>query len=79
MALDKAKEEGDMEEVDKQSKQLVKVTKDHVEDVKVLLKHMGIPFISAPCEAKAQCAELVKGGKVYTGGTEGRILVNIIL
>merc|ERR1719295_381977 len=69
-ALDKAKEEGDMEEVDKQNRRLVKVTKDHVEDVKILLKHMGIPFVEAPCEAEAQCAELAKAGKVYAVGTE---------
>lgn len=68
--LDKAKEEGDMEEVDKQSRRLVKVTKDHVNDVKILLKHMGVPFVEAPCEAEAQCAELAKNGKVYAVGTE---------
>ena len=35
-----------------------------MEDVKKLLKFMGVPFVEAPCEAEAQCAELVKGGKV---------------
>lgn len=69
-ALDKAKEEGNMEEVDKQSKRLVKVGKSHVDDAKKLLKLMGVPYVSAPCEAEAQCAELVKGGKVYAAGTE---------
>ena len=69
-ALEKAKEEGNMEEVDKQNRRLVKVTTEHVSDVKILLKHMGIPYVEAPCEAEAQCAELVKGGKVYAAGTE---------
>jgi len=69
-ALDKAKEDGDMEEVDKQSRRLVKVTKEHVEEVKTLLGHMGIPWVQAPCEAEAQCAELAKAGKVYAVGTE---------
>merc|ERR1719209_1825113 len=66
-ALEKAKEEGDMEEVDKQNRRLVKVTKEHVEEVKVLLKHMGIPWVQAPCEAEAlrrarQGRQGVRGG-----------------
>ncbi|TRY74760.1 hypothetical protein TCAL_00732 [Tigriopus californicus] len=69
-ALEKAKELGNQDEVDKQSRRLVKVGKSHVEDCKELLKFMGIPFVSAPCEAEAQCAELVKSGKVYAVGTE---------
>ena len=69
-ALEKAKEEGNVEEIDKQNRRLVKVGKNHVEDCKQLLKLMGVPFVSAPCEAEAQCAELVKSGKVYAVGTE---------
>merc|ERR1711962_700495 len=34
------------------------------------LKHMGVPFVEAPCKAEAQCAELAKAGKVYAVGTE---------
>ena len=69
-ALQKAKEEGNEEEIDKQSRRLVKVGKNHVEDCKSLLKLMGVPYVSAPCEAEAQCAELVKKGKVFAVGTE---------
>merc|ERR1712045_464987 len=69
-ALVKAKEEGNEEEIDKQSRRLVKVSKEHGADCKTLLTFMGEPYVSAPCEAEAQCAELVKGGKVYAAGTE---------
>lgn len=68
--LDQATEAGDQENVDKFSRRLVKVTPQHNKECKELLALMGIPYVDAPCEAEAQCAELVKGGKVYAMGSE---------
>ncbi|XP_050433715.1 flap endonuclease 1 [Adelges cooleyi] len=69
-ALEKAEEAGDTTEIDKFSKRLVKVTSVHTKECKDLLKLMGVPFIEAPCEAEAQCAAMVKAGKVYATATE---------
>lgn len=41
-----AQEAGNLEEIDKQSRRLVKVTKTHVEEAKKLLQLMGIPYVS---------------------------------
>ncbi|XP_065064849.1 flap endonuclease 1-like [Rhopilema esculentum] len=68
--LEAANETGDAETVEKFSRRLVKVTPAHNEECKKLLTLMGIPYVDAPCEAEAQCAELVKGGKVYATATE---------
>ncbi|KAL4235015.1 Elongation of fatty acids protein 2 [Mactra antiquata] len=68
--LEKATEAGDAENVEKFNRRLVKVTKQHNEECKELLKLMGIPYVDAPCEAEAQCAALVKAGKVWATGTE---------
>lgn len=65
-----AKEADDAAEVDRFSRRLVKVTKQHNEDCKELLRLMGVPVINAPCEAEAQCAELAKKGRVYATATE---------
>ncbi|XP_045585131.1 flap endonuclease 1-like [Procambarus clarkii] len=69
-ALEKAEEAGNVEEIDKYNRRLVKVTKTHSEEAKTLLKLMGVPYVDAPCEAEAQCAALAKAGKVYGVATE---------
>lgn len=68
--LNAAEEAGDTENVERFTKRLVKVTPEHNNECKQLLKLMGIPYIEAPCEAEAQCASLVKAGKVYGTATE---------
>ena len=57
---------GNTEDIEKFSRRLVKVTRQHGEEAKKLLSLMGIPNLTAPCEAEAQCAELAKAGKVGT-------------
>ncbi|MCL4117301.1 UNVERIFIED_CONTAM: hypothetical protein GTU68_013527 [Idotea baltica] len=69
-ALEKAEEAGIQEDVEKFSRRLVKVTKQHNEEAKKLLGLMGMPYVNAPCEAEAQCAALAKAGKVYGVATE---------
>lgn len=69
-AMEKAQEAGDAENLDKFSRRTVKVTKEQNEECRRLLKLMGIPFVVAPCEAEAQCAELCKTGRVYAAGSE---------
>lgn len=49
--LDKAVEQGDSKAIEKFERRLVKVTKEQNEQVKRLLRAMGIPVIEAPCEA----------------------------
>ncbi|XP_018801341.1 PREDICTED: flap endonuclease 1 [Bactrocera latifrons] len=69
-ALEKAEEAGNAEEVEKFNRRLVRVTKEHAREAQELLKLMGVPYVEAPCEAEAQCAALVKAGKVYGTATE---------
>ncbi|KAG9510378.1 Flap endonuclease 1, partial [Fragariocoptes setiger] len=68
--LDKAVEDNNQEEIIKFNKRLIHVTPKHNEDVKKLLRFMGLPVIDAPSEAEAQCAELCKQGKVWAVATE---------
>ncbi|KAK9064279.1 hypothetical protein SSX86_015659 [Deinandra increscens subsp. villosa] len=68
--LDEAIQAGNKEDIEKFSKRTVKVTKQHNEDCKKLLRLMGVPVIEAPSEAEAQCAALCKADKVYAVASE---------
>ncbi|KAL0212687.1 hypothetical protein RCL1_006313 [Eukaryota sp. TZLM3-RCL] len=67
---EEAKEVGTAEEVAKFERRTVRVTRQHSEDVKILLGHMGVPFISAPSEAEAQCAAMTREGVTWATATE---------
>lgn len=66
----KLKEAVEIEDIVKHEKRLVKVSPEVTEESQKLLKLMGIPYIIAPSEAEAQCAELAKKGKVYAAASE---------
>ncbi|KAH6772603.1 5'-3' exonuclease family protein [Perilla frutescens var. hirtella] len=68
--LSDAKETGNKEDIEKFSKRTVKVTRQHNEDCRKLLRLMGVPVIEAPSEAEAQCAALCKASKVYAVASE---------
>lgn len=68
--LKNAKEEGNLEEIEKHSKRLVRAGRKENEDCMRLLELMGVPVVRAPCEAEAQAAVLAQEGLVYAVGTE---------
>ncbi|KAL5700444.1 Elongation of fatty acids protein 2 [Ranunculus cassubicifolius] len=68
--LAEAIETGNQEDIEKYSKRTVKVTKQHNEDCKKLLRLMGVPVVEAPSEAEAECAAICKSGKVYAVASE---------
>lgn len=65
-----AKEEDNKEDEHKFNRRLVRVTKEHNDDVKKLLRLMGVPVVEASGEAEAQCAALCKAGAVFGTATE---------
>jgi len=70
IALENAKEENDIQEQEKQSKRLVRVGRKENDDCKKLLSLMGVPVVTAPCEAEAQAAAMARDGLVWAVATE---------
>ncbi|MES1904420.1 MAG: Elongation of fatty acids protein 2 [Paramarteilia canceri] len=69
-SLEIAKEEGNIADIEKFSKRVVKITSQHCEDSKRLLDLMGIPYFNAPSEAEAQCAKFQQQGIAYAVASE---------
>uniref|UniRef100_A0A061R970 Flap endonuclease 1 n=1 Tax=Tetraselmis sp. GSL018 TaxID=582737 RepID=A0A061R970_9CHLO len=63
--LERAKEVGDTEAIEKYSKRTTKVTRENTNDCMKLLQLMGVPIVQAPSEAEAQCSQMCKDGLVY--------------
>lgn len=58
------KKEGKIEEAKKVSKNVIRVRQTHINDVKKLLRSLGIRYIQADTEAEIVCARLYRSGKV---------------
>jgi len=69
-ALEDSLKASDPEEYNKAQKRNIHITTEQTQDIKKLLILLGVPVITAPGEAEAQCAEFVKSGKAYGTATE---------
>uniref|UniRef100_A0A7C1CF34 Flap endonuclease 1 n=1 Tax=Thermofilum adornatum TaxID=1365176 RepID=A0A7C1CF34_9CREN len=63
-------ERGDLEEARVYAQQTSRLSTSMVEDAKLLLQYMGIPYINAPSEGEAQAAHLAKKGDAWATGSQ---------
>ena len=66
----KAKEEERIEDYKKYAMRTAVLTEEMIEQSKMLLEAMGLPYVSAPSEGEAQAAYLVKSGVAYAVASE---------
>lgn len=66
----RAVEEGRKEDIRKYAQQTSRITDSMLQDAKILLDSMGIPYIQAPSEGEAQAALLAKKGDAYAAASQ---------
>lgn len=70
MEYDKALAEGDLKKAFSKAVMTSRLTPSMVEDAKILLSLLGIPFIQAPSEGEAQASYMVKRGDAWATGSK---------
>lgn len=68
--LKKAREEGRTADAAMLVQRTVKITPQIVEESKMLLEAMGVPWVQAPSEGEAQCSAMCAGGLVDAVGSQ---------
>ena len=68
--FERAKAEKDIEAMKKYAARTSRLTKEMVEEAKLLVKAMGCPVIQAPSEGEAQAALIVNNGDVFATVSE---------
>jgi flap endonuclease-1 len=67
---EKAKEVGDFIEARKYAQASMRITDAMLQDTKLLLDALGVPWVQAPCEGESQAAYMAKKGEVYAAGSQ---------